>query len=468
MKYLPLFIDIKNKPILVIGGGLVAFRKVYLLKKAGALIKIVADTLCLELKKELILGKVIWVGKVFQPIMLLNIYLVIVATNNVNINNTVFHHAKKYRILINTVDDQSKCSCIFPAIISRTPILIGISSCGKAPVLVRILREKLESLLPIYLGKMANIAGLWRDRVKQQITDLKCRRRFWEKLFYNGYFSALVEQGKFKKAHHTIQYYLNKNNRNNNIGNVTLVGAGPGDVGLLTIRGLQVMQQADVVLYDQLVNSEILDLARRDSNKICVGKYSGKHIISQKKINNLMIQLAQCGNNVVRLKGGDSFIFGRGGEEIQAISKAGIAIQVIPGITAGIGAAAYAGIPLTHRYYAHSVTFVTGHRMNHDEINWSILSDKNQTLVIYMGTNNVMNISKNLIFHGRHIDTPVAIISRGTYQNQKVLIGTLIELEQLVSKLDRPILLIIGSVVSLRNKSNWLHDYNYQAPITFI
>lgn len=456
VEYLPLFIDFKNKPVLVIGGGSVAFRKIYLLRKAGAIIRIIADSLCPAVQQLLFENKIIWIGKNFSPTMLDDIYLVIIATNNISLNNVVFLHAEKRRILINTVDNQSMCSCIFPSIVSRAPVLIGISSGGKAPVLVRILREKLESLLPVFLGSIANIAGIWRTRVKQNIPDLRSRRRFWEKLFYNSYFYSLIEKGNFQSAHQTIQYYININNSkyNNNkniIGNVTLIGAGPGDVGLLTIRGLQIMQQADVILYDHLVNPMILDLARRDSDKICVGKSFGNRLTSQKKINNLMIKLAQDGNNVVRLKGGDSFIFGRGGEEVQAISEAGIAFKIIPGITAAIGAAAYAGIPLTHRKYAHSVTFVTGHKIHNDQINWSVLSNSDQTVVIYMFKSNAVDISKNLIFYGRHKNTPVAVISRATYQDQKILTGKLIELEVLVSHADQPLILIVGNVVSLSN-----------------
>lgn len=469
MEYLPLFVDLKNRPVLVIGGGNVAFRKIMFLIKAGAIIKIVSNTLCPELKKNLLLNKVIWINKIFQPSMLDNVFLVVIATNKSNLNNTVFYYAEKRHILVNSVDNKSQCSCIFPAIISRDPILIGISSCGKAPVLVRILREKLESLLPISLGLVANIAGVWRNRVKQYLTDFKCRRRFWEKLFYNSYFCSLVEQGNLKQAHSTIEHLISKNNRSSyKKGNITLVGAGPGDIGLLTIRGLQVMQQADVILYDHLINIDILDLARRDANKICVGKYSGKHLISQKQLNNLMIQFAQNGNNVIRLKGGDSFVFGRGGEELQAISEAGIAFQVVPGITAGIGAAAYAGIPLTHRNYAHSVTFITGHQIYNESINWNILADNNQTLVVYMSYKNYIAISKKLIFHGRCVDTPVAIISRGTYQNQKILISTLIELERLVLMIDRPVLLIIGNVVSLYNKTCWFNNSNHKSSIKLI
>lgn len=466
MEYLPLFINLKKRLVLVVGGGCVAFRKINMLHKTGAIIKIIAPVLCSELEKKLSENKIIWMSKIFHPTMLSGMFLVIVATNDANLNKIVFMHAEKRNILINTVDDQSKCSFIFPAIIDRSPVIIGISSCGTAPVLTRILREKLELLLPMSIGIMAKLAGIWRNRVKQYIKNSICRRRFWEKLFYNGYLALLVEKRNFKEANKILQYSIFSSDLfHKKKGYIILVGAGPGDKGLLTIRGLQVIQQADIILYDHLVNPDILDLARRDSEKICVGKRAGKHSISQEDLNCLMIQLAQKGNNVVRLKGGDAFIFGRGGEELQAISKAGINFQVIPGITSGIGAAAYAGIPLTHREYAHSVTFMTGNRVynNQDkQINWNIFSDNNQTLVIYMSKDNAISISENLIDHGRSADTPIAVVSRGTYQDQKILIGTLIELDKLVFMFDKPMLLIVGNVVSLHHTISWFSGDRYK------
>lgn len=453
MKYLPLFINLKNKSVLVVGGGSVAVRKIVMLRRTGAIVKIVSRALCSELMSMLVDSKIIWIGKVFKPIMLDVVILVIVATGDIDLNTLVYQSAEKRCVLINTVDDQNKCSCIFPSIIDRNPILIGISSSGTTPVLVRILREKFELLLPMSIGLLAKFAGIWRNRVKKYITDTICRRRFWEKIFYDNYIALLIEQNRIKEAHQTMESILNINNSNKKKGSVVLVGAGPGDRELLTIRGLQMIQRADVILYDYLVNKSVLELARRDADKICVGKHAGTHLISQKKINTLIIQLAKNGNRVVRLKGGDPFIFGRGGEEVQAIFEAGISFQVVPGITAGIGAAAYAGIPLTHREYAHSVTFITGHCSNSNNgLNWDILSDNQQTLVIYMGKSNVMNIKKNLISHGRNRFTPVAVISRGTYYDQQICIGNLMELENLVNMNSDPTLFIIGDVVSLHKK----------------
>lgn len=461
MEYLPLFINFNNRSVLVVGGGIVAFRKIQMLRRSGAIVQIVAESLCSNLKKMLIIKYVVWIGQKFYPDMLNDVFLVIVATNDTSLNKLIYQYAEKHRVLINTVDDQSKCSCIFPAIIDRSPIIIGISSCGKSPVLIRILREKLESFLPKSIGRLAELAGKWRNIVKKHIKYTACRRYFWENFFYHGNVSLLIDQGNFKKANSIIRNVLKSNKFNKRLnGHIILVGAGPGDTGLLTIKGLQVIQQADVILYDSLVNPDILDFSRRDANKIYVGKSANKHSISQDKLNNFMIHLALQGNNVVRLKGGDPFIFGRGGEELQAISNSGIAFQVVPGITAGIGVSAYAGIPLTHREYAHSVTFITGHKKcNEDyQINWKALSDNQQTIVIYMGKINAMNISKNLIFYGRHVNTPVAIISKGTYQDQKIFIGTLIRLEKLVSFVERPTLLIIGNVVSLHKNIAWFRS----------
>ncbi|URJ32854.1 siroheme synthase CysG [Candidatus Blochmannia vicinus] len=456
MEYLPLFVNLENRPVLVVGGGSVAVRKIKILQRVGAIITIIAPTLCPELKKILLAHNINWIGKNFNPAMLNKVTLIIVATNDTKLNTLIYQNAEERHILINTVDDKNKCSCIFPAIIDRDPILIGISSCGKAPILVRILREKLESLLPKSLGFIAKLSGAWRNQVKQHIVDTVCRRRFWEKIFYNGHIANLIEKNRLEEANKAFKFALKNIENNYKKGSVTLVGAGPGDVGLLTIKGLQVMQQADVVLYDHLISSDVLDLVRRDADKIYVGKRAGDHSISQKKLNQFIVQLAQQGNKVVRLKGGDPLIFGRGGEELQTVSEAGIPVQIVPGITAGIGVPAYAGIPLTHRKYAHSVIFITGHSINdNNQFNWNILSNSKQTLVIYMGKINAINISNNLITHGLNAHTPAAVISRGTYRDQKILIGTLIELEKLAKMADRPALLVIGNVVSLHSKINW-------------
>lgn len=453
MEYLPLFADLRKRPVLVVGGGNVAARKVQMLLRAGAQIRVVARELCPELAGIDRIGGLTWLGETFEPAMLDEVFLVIAATNNAALNAQVSQCAEQRHLLVNVVDDQPNCSFIFPSIIDRTPILIAISSGGTAPVLSRLLREKLESMLPNFLGSMATMTGAWRGRVKQQFCSQSDRRRFWEKAL-NGRFASLVAQRRLEQAEQALEQELSATPEHG--GEVALVGAGPGDSGLLTLRGLQLIQQADVVLYDYLVSAEILELVRRDADKICVGKRAGKQSMLQKEINHLLVTLAQQGKKVVRLKGGDPFIFGRGGEELQIVAAAGIPFQVVPGITAAAGATAYAGIPLTHRDHAHSITFITGHLSDGaDALDWQALARGRQTLVIYMGVIKAAEISNQLIRHGQSAQTPVAVISRGTRSDQRVLMGTLEALETLAHRAPTPALLVIGEVVALHNAINW-------------
>ncbi|PLR40959.1 uroporphyrinogen-III C-methyltransferase [Chimaeribacter californicus] len=453
MDYLPLFADLKQRPVLVVGGGEVASRKIELLLRAGADVRIVAQALHPELQHRYEQQQVTWLAEAFDPAQLDDVFLVIAATDDNALNAEVFDEADRRRVLANVVDDQPKCSFIFPSIVDRSPLVVAISSSGKAPVLARLLREKLEALLPASLGTMAEIAGNWRGRVKDQLRSMTERRRFWEKAF-SGRFAALVESGQPELAEQALNDTLTQHQKEG--GQVTLVGAGPGDAGLLTLRGLQVMQQADVVLYDHLVSDEILDLVRRDADRICVGKRAGAHSVAQEETNRLLVELALKGKRVVRLKGGDPFIFGRGGEELQAAKAAGIPFQVVPGVTAAAGATAYAGIPLTHRDYAQSVQFITGHcRPDGDAFDWATLARSRQTLAIYMGTVKAAEISAQLIAHGRAADTPVAVIGRGTRADQQVLTGTLAQLDILAQQAPTPALLVIGEVVSLHSQLAW-------------
>lgn len=455
MDYLPIFADLKQRPVLVVGGGEVAARKIDLLLRAGAQVRIVAQALSPELEQRRQAAEVSWSAQAFLPEQLDDVFLVIAATDDAALNAEVFEQANQRHVLANVVDDQPKCSFIFPSIVDRSPIVVAISSSGKAPVLARMLREKLETLLPNSLGQMADIAGRWRERVKAQFSSMRARRRFWEQLFV-GSFASLASSGKLAEAEHALQQQLESAENVSHNGNVTLVGAGPGDAGLLTLRGLQVMQQADVVLYDYLVSDDVLDLVRRDADKICVGKRAGSHSVSQEDTNRLLVELAQQGKKVVRLKGGDPFIFGRGGEELQAVKAAGIPFQVVPGVTAAAGATAYAGIPLTHRDYAQSVVFVTGHcRPENNGIQWETLAKGKQTLAIYMGTLKAAEISQQLIAHGRAAHTPVAVIGRGTRSDQQVLTGTLDHLEHLAQQAPTPALLVIGEVVALHQQLAW-------------
>nr|WP_232093768.1 siroheme synthase CysG [Serratia ureilytica] len=455
--YLPIFADLKQRPVLVVGGGDVAARKVSLLQRAGAEIRIVAQSLSPELEQQRQQGRVLWLGKTFDPQQLDDVFLAIAATDDNALNAAVFAEADKRRVLANVVDDQPRCSFIFPSIIDRSPLVVAVSSSGQAPVLARLLREKLEALLPASLGQMAQVAGRWRGQVKQRLASIGERRRFWENTF-GGRFATLVANGQTAQAERQLEQDLHRFAAGDEgaQGEIALVGAGPGDVGLLTLRGLQVMQQADVVLYDHLVSGEILDLVRRDAERICVGKRAGAHSVIQEETNRLLVELAQQGKRVVRLKGGDPFIFGRGGEELQVAAAAGIPFQVVPGVTAAAGATAYAGIPLTHRDHAQSVTFITGHcRPDGDGLDWADLARARQTLAIYMGTMKAADISQRLIAHGRDAATPVAVISRGTRADQQVQIGTLEELEYLAQRAPLPALLVIGEVVELHHQIAW-------------
>ena len=457
MDYLPIFADLKQRPVLVVGGGDVAARKVDLLQRAGAEIRIVAQSLSPELEQQRQQGQLLWLGKTFDPQQLDEVFLAIAATDDNALNAAVFAEADKRRVLANVVDDQPRCSFIFPSIIDRSPLVVAVSSSGQAPVLARLLREKLEALLPASLGQMAQVAGRWRGQAKQRLASIGERRRFWEKAF-GGRFATLVANGQTAQAERQLEQDLQSFAAGDEgaQGEIALVGAGPGDVGLLTLRGLQVMQQADVVLYDHLVSGEILDLVRRDAERICVGKRAGAHSVIQEETNRLLVELAQQGKRVVRLKGGDPFIFGRGGEELQVAAAAGIPFQVVPGVTAAAGATAYAGIPLTHRDHAQSVTFITGHcRPDGDGLDWADLARARQTLAIYMGTMKAADISQRLIAHGRDAATPVAVISRGTRADQQVQIGTLDQLEHLAQRAPLPALLVIGEVVELHHQIAW-------------
>lgn len=453
MDYLPLFADLAGRPVLVVGGGDIAARKIELLRRAGARIQIASRELCPELQALLDEQQLEWLATSFEPAQLDKVFLVIAATDDNALNAQVYDEANARHKLVNVVDDQPKCSFIFPSIVDRSPLVVAISSSGTAPVLARMLREKLETLLPSHMGQMAELAGQWRDKVKARFSRMSDRRRYWERIF-NGRFASQMATGDVTAAKHTLDSELGDQPPRQ--GEIILVGAGPGDSGLLTLRGLQVMQLADVVLYDHLVSDEVLDLVRRDADRICVGKRASAHLLPQDEINQLMVQLAQKGKRVVRLKGGDPFIFGRGGEELQAAQQAGIPFQVVPGVTAAAGATAYAGIPLTHRDYAQSVLFITGHcRPDGDDIDWPSLARARQTLAIYMGAVKAAHISQQLILHGRAASTPVAVIGRGTRPDQQVLTGTLEHLETLAASAPSPALLVIGEVVNLHGQLAW-------------
>ncbi len=434
MDYLPLFASLKDRPVLVVGTGEIADRKIAFLRKASARVQVVT-------------------GAEFQESMLDHVVLAIAATDDRELNRRVFDAATARHRLVNVVDDQPLCSFIFPSIVDRSPLLIAISSGGNAPVLARLLREKIEALLPTNLGRMAEVAGNFRERLKAVITTTDGRRRFWDQAF-RGRFASLMAAGNEAAAEQQLEQSLSS--AGSAPGEIILVGAGPGDPGLLTLRGLQVIQQADVVFYDHLVTDGVRELIRRDAEQICVGKRAGEHSVAQHDTNQMLIAAAKAGKTVVRLKGGDPFIFGRGGEELQAAAEAGVPFQVVPGITAASAVTAYAGIPLTHREHAQSVTFVTGHyKADSAPFDWAHLAQSRQTLAIYMGTMKAAEISEQLIQHGRAATTPVAVISRGTRVDQHVATGTLQDLAHLAKDAPMPALIVVGEVVQLHSTLAW-------------
>lgn len=454
MNYLPIFVDLKNRPVLVVGGGHVALRKIEALLKAKAKIKVVAEKLHSSVQTLVDEQKIEWLATYFKDEQVNQAYLVIAATNDNTLNQRVFNAAEAQQRLVNVVDDQPRCSYIFPSIIDRSPVQIAISSGGAAPVLIRLLREKLEALIPQNIGLMATLATQWRNAVKAKFPQLTQRRRFWEKLFTHQGFQRLTETHQIEQAETLFQQELKADNPI--IGEVSLVGAGPGDAGLLTLKGLQTIQQADVVLYDALVSEPILELVRRDADKIFVGKRAGKHSVKQEETNQLLVKYAKQGKRVVRLKGGDPFVFGRGGEELEVLKSEHIPFTVVPGITAALGATAYAGIPLTHRDYAQTAMFITGHlKPDGNKLKWETLAQGNQTLVVYMGTIKAHELASELQKHGKPSDTPVAIISHGTLPNQKVQTGVLGELATLAENAETPALIVIGEVVKLQSELAW-------------
>lgn len=457
MDYFPVFLKLKDQACLVIGAGEIAARKIELLARAGAKITVIADeispaVLSLQAAHDLML-----LQKPFASADLGAFRLVVSATDNAETNRLVAKTAAEQNIPCNVVDNPELCSFIFPAIIDRSPIIAAVSSGGAAPVLTRLLRAKIETVIPPAYGRLADLADRFRDKVKQHISNPTQRRIFWENIL-QGSVAEWVFSGNEQEAEQQLQKTLLKPTENIKLGEVYLVGAGPGAPDLLTFRALRLMQQADVVVYDRLVSPEILDLARRDAEKIYVGKQRQYHALPQESINTLLADLAKAGKRVVRLKGGDPFIFGRGGEEIETLMQQGIHFQVVPGITAASGCATYAGIPLTHRDHAQSCTFVTGHlKDNSVNLNWTQLAAPNQTIVIYMGLAGLEQICRSLIEHGSPKDLPIAIVQQGTTPNQLVITGTLETLPAKVASQDikPPTLTIIGTVVTLHGKLNW-------------
>lgn len=466
MDYLPLSFNLKNQNVLLVGAGKVALRKARTLLNAQAKLLVIAPEMDgsfhEELKEAFSKGRIEFHQRCVEIQDIENVVLVVCATNDSQVNQRVSLQAKKKGIPVNVVDEPELSSVIFPSIVDRSPITIAISSSGKAPVLARLLRARIESMIPHVYGDLAKLVDEYRPKVKTLLPDISQRKAFWETLLNSSISEHLLSNhGSLVKKR--IEDLLNSIEKDGlkkiYQGEVYLVGAGPGDPDLLSFKALRLLQQADVVLYDRLVSQEIVELARKDAERIYVGKSSKFHTVPQEGINELLVRLAKEGKRVCRLKGGDPFIFGRGGEELESLRDAGIDFQVVPGITAASGCASYAGIPLTHRDYSQSVIFVTGHRKKNpeQELNWHTLAAGDQTLVFYMGLSEIEFISRQLIDAGLDRNTAAAIIQQGTTKNQKVVVGNIENLpaKALEEALKAPTLIIVGDVVKLREKLDW-------------
>jgi uroporphyrin-III C-methyltransferase/precorrin-2 dehydrogenase/sirohydrochlorin ferrochelatase len=455
MDFLPIFLNIKDQLCLVVGGGEVAKRKAGVLLGAGARVRVVAPQIDLALAE---LPRVEKIASRFEAQHLGGVTLVIAATNDRAVNHQVSELARARNIPVNVVDDPELCSFIMPAILDRSPLMVAFSSGGASPVLIRMLRGKLETMIPQGYSRLAAFSERFRERVKKRVTNPAKRRIFWENAL-DGVVAEKVLAGDESSAETMLQQML-ENEDNIQRGEVYLVGAGPGDPDLLTFRALRLMQKADVVVYDNLVSAPIVEMTRRDAQRIFVGKKRADHTMRQEEINELLVRLAKEGKRVLRLKGGDPFIFGRGGEEIETLAAQGIPFQVVPGITAASGVASYAGIPLTHRDHAQSCMFVTGHLKDGTmNLDWDALARPKQTVVVYMGLHGLDILCAELIKHGMPDTTPIAIVQQGTTQNQRVITGTLATLPGIAEReqLQAPTLIIVGGVVTLREKLAWFH-----------
>ena len=451
MRYFPAFLDLDGRDALVIGGGESAARKIRLLRKAGARVTVVAPAANDEIRDLHRDDAVVWRRRRFATDDIGGQAVVYSATGDDAVDQAVSTAAQAAGLPVNVVDRPDLSTFIMPAIVDRDPIVIGISSAGTAPVLARRIRERIEALLPARLGALARFAERFRAAVAANLETHGARRRFWER-FFDGPVANAVLQGDETAARERMLTLVNHRPaaRQDAKGIVHIVGAGPGDPDLLTLRALRLIQQADVVFYDNLIGPEILDYVRRDAERVYVGKSRGHHTASQDEINARMAAQAGAGARVVRLKGGDPFIFGRGGEEQAYLRARGIDVVVVPGITAAAGCAAAAGIPLTLRGTAQALTFVTGHASDGEpDLDWAALAKRNQTLAIYMGVSTAGTIAARLMEHGVAASRPVAVIENGTRADQKVVTGELGSLEPLMkqSGITGPALIVVGEVV---------------------
>lgn len=449
MRHLPVFLDIAGRPCLVVGGGEVAARKIALLRRAGGRVRVATPELVPSLSRDLAAGRIEHISAAFSPEQLNGIAVVVAATDDRAVNARVSWTARQHGIPVNVVDDPALCTFQVPAIIDRDPVLVAVSTGGASPVLARWVRRRIEQALPASLSRLGSLAQRWRDQVKHAVVDTSSRKRFWESLF-DSPAATLALEGRDSEADRVVGEQLSRNK--NPDGVVHLVGAGPGDPDLLTLKAHRLLQSADVIVYDRLVSDQILDLARRDADMIYVGKAPGAHAMSQQDINALLVRLGREGKEVVRLKGGDPFVFGRGGEEMLAVEAAGLPCNIVPGITAASGIGAATGVPLTHRELARNVTYITGHTSDGEpDADWAALARGGQTIAVYMGLTALPRITEQLLAHGRDPSVPAMVVESGTTPDQRLFKGTLGDIADIVRDegVAGPALTIIGEVAAM-------------------
>jgi len=469
MDWFPIFLALGDAPALVVGGGAVALRKTRQMLEAGCRVSVVAPRCDPEFEPLISVGRVRWHVAGFEPEMVAGYRLVIAATDDPELNRLVAASADRFGVLVNVVDDPALCGFMMPAVVDRSPLLIAIGTCGRAPILAREIKASLEALMPAALGRLADFMGNWRAKVRSHVSPPEARRRLWERVA-SGPVAGHLYAGRDAEAHRLMARMIEiacgtggdsrsavGQSCSEVNGEVYIVGAGPGDPELLTMRALRLMQQADVVLYDRLVAPAILALVRRDAARIDVGKRGGAPGWPQQRIHQTMIRLAREGNRVLRLKGGDPLVFGRGGEEMEVLARAGVAYQVVPGITAASGCATYAGIPLTHRKYARSCVLVSGHDAEDPAYDWNRLAAPAQTIVFYMALGQIETICRKLREHGRAEATPAALVASGTTHEQEIVRGTLSTLADLAAQRrpPSPAVLIVGEVAGLSESLRW-------------
>ena len=463
MSYLPLFIETTGKKCLIVGGGKVASRKLIPILKAKMKVTLISPEVIEEIELNFQKNKNLKIIKrKFEPEDIEGQFLIIAATNEKTTNQKIAKLSKDNNILVNMAEDSLSGNTLIPSVVDRDPIKIAVSSGAASPILTRLVKTKLETVIPYSFSKLADIMMEYRDVVKKNFLKISDRRKFWE-VFLDGPVSEMVLSGHIDKAKKALDESLKENKFLEKTGEVYLVGAGPGDPELLSFKALRLMQKADIVIYDRLVSRPIMNLIRQDAEKIYVGKQRADHAMPQENINQLLARLALEGKKVLRLKGGDPFIFGRGGEEIESLIKDDIPFQIVPGITAASGCASYAGIPLTHRDYSQACIFVTGHlRDGTVNLNWEMLAHEKQTLIFYMGMHGSKIICEELIKHGLSDETPAALIVKGTTEDQEVIIGNLKNMPEIIMerKIVPPTLLIIGDVVKLHNKLKWFNPFH--------